>query len=60
MFERKKNNDRNALTKHVPLKNHDLVIANFGILKSLKGYKTIQELPFFGKFVTEVLIYGSK
>ena len=35
------------------------VIVKFRILKGLKGLEKSQKLPLFGKFVTEMLIFGS-
>ena len=57
MLERKQNNKRVTLAKHVTQQNHS-VLAKFRILKGLKGEKN-QEFPPFGKFVNEVLIFKS-
>ena len=54
LFERK---NRKTLTKHITQQNH-FVIAKFRILKCLKRIKKIQEVPFCGKFVSEVQIFA--
>ena len=54
-WKKKQKKNGETLAKHVTWQNHS-VIATFRIIKGLKGKKN-QELPPFGKFVIEVLIF---